>query len=243
MKLKSDDTLNKLPEHLGIIMDGNGRWAKKRMLPRSAGHKQGAVVFRKIAKHCNDIGIKYLTVYAFSTENWKRPREEINAIMDLLREYLKEVYSHAEENGRIHFIGDTTPLDDDLREMIADVQERTKNRSGMTVNIALNYGGRDEIVAVTQAIAKEAIAGKISPEQIDKNMFESHLYTAGQPEVDCVIRPSGEMRISNFMLWQVAYAELIYLDVLWPDFSTDNLDKALEEYAMRGRRFGGVNDR
>ena len=230
-----------LPRHIGIIMDGNGRWAKRRSLPRSAGHRQGARTFRTISRYCRDIGIEYLTVYAFSTENWKRPQEEIDAIMNLLRDYLDELERHSDEDeGVLRFIGDTAPLAEDLRLRINEVQARTAGRPGITVNIALNYGGRAEIVRAAQRAAELAVSGEISPDAVDEALVDSLLYTAGQPPVDLIIRPSGEQRLSNFMLWQGAYAELVFMDVLWPDFAPADLDRALEEYQRRSRRFGGI---
>ena len=230
-----------LPRHIGIIMDGNGRWAKRRSLPRSAGHRQGARTFRTISRYCRDIGIEYLTVYAFSTENWKRPQEEIDAIMNLLRDYLDELERHSDEDeGVLRFIGDTAPLAEDLRLRIDEVQARTAGRPGITVNIALNYGGRAEIVRAVQRAAELAVSGEISPDAVDEALVDSLLYTAGQPPVDLIIRPSGEQRLSTFMLWQGAYAELVFMDVLWPDFAPADLDRALEEYQRRSRRFGGI---
>ena len=230
-----------LPRYIGIIMDGNGRWAKRRSLPRSAGHRQGARTFRTISRYCRDIGIEYLTVYAFSTENWKRPQEEIDAIMNLLRDYLDELERHSDEDeGVLRFIGDTAPLAEDLRLRIDEVQARTAGRPGITVNIALNYGGRAEIVRAVQRAAELAVSGEISPDAVDEALVDSLLYTAGQPPVDLIIRPSGEQRLSNFMLWQGAYAELVFMDVLWPDFAPADLDRALEEYQRRSRRFGGI---
>ena len=230
-----------LPRHIGIIMDGNGRWAKRRSLPRSAGHRQGARTFRTISRYCRDIGIEYLTVYAFSTENWKRPQEEIDAIMNLLRDYLGELERHSDEDeGVLRFIGDTAPLAEDLRLRIDEVQARTAGRPGITVNIALNYGGRAEIVRAVQRAAELTVSGEISPDAVDEALVDSLLYTAGQPPVDLIIRPSGEQRLSNFMLWQGAYAELVFMDVLWPDFAPADLDRALEEYQRRSRRFGGI---
>lgn len=231
-----------LPEHIGIIMDGNGRWAQKRGLPRSAGHKQGARTFREIVRYCRSIGIRYLTVYAFSTENWKRPQSEINAIMNLLRDYLDELERHSdEEQGVLRFIGDMAPLAEDLRQRIADVQERTARREGITVNIALNYGGRHEIVHAVQQAVSLARQGTLTPEAVDEALVDSLMYTAGQPPVDLIIRPSGEQRISNFLLWQGAYAEFVFMDVLWPDFTPGDLDRAIAEFQRRSRRFGGIS--
>lgn len=231
-----------LPEHIGIIMDGNGRWAQKRGLPRSAGHKQGARTFREIVRYCRSIGIRYLTVYAFSAENWKRPQSEIDAIMNLLRDYLDELERHSdEEQGVLRFIGDMAPLAEDLRQRIADVQERTAGREGITVNIALNYGGRHEIVHAVQQAVSLARQGTLTPEAVDEALVDSLMYTAGQPPVDLIIRPSGEQRISNFLLWQGAYAEFVFMDVLWPDFTPGDLDRAIAEFQRRSRRFGGIS--
>ncbi len=231
-----------LPEHIGIIMDGNGRWAQKRGLPRSAGHKQGARTFREIVRYCRSIGIRYLTVYAFSTENWKRPQSEIDAIMNLLRDYLDELERHSdEEQGVLRFIGDMAPLAEDLRQRITDVQERTAGREGITVNIALNYGGRHEIVHAVQQAVSLARQGTLTPEAVDEALVDSLMYTAGQPPVDLIIRPSGEQRISNFLLWQGAYAEFVFMDVLWPDFTPGDLDRAITEFQRRSRRFGGIS--
>ena len=231
-----------LPEHIGIIMDGNGRWAQKRGLPRSAGHKQGARTFREIVRYCRSIGIRYLTVYAFSTENWKRPQSEIDAIMNLLRDYLDELERHSdEEQGVLRFIGDMAPLAEDLRQRITDVQERTAGREGITVNIALNYGGRHEIVHAVQQAVSLARQGTLTPEAVDETLVDSLMYTAGQPPVDLIIRPSGDQRISNFLLWQGAYAEFVFMDVLWPDFTPGDLDRAIAEFQRRSRRFGGIS--
>ena len=231
-----------LPEHIGIIMDGNGRWAQKRGLPRSAGHKQGARTFREIVRYCRSIGIRYLTVYAFSTENWKRPQSEIDAIMNLLRDYLDELERHSdEEQGVLRFIGDMAPLAEDLRQRITDVQERTAGREGITVNIALNYGGRHEIVHAVQQAVSLARQGTLTPEAVDEALVDSLMYTAGQPPVDLIIRPSGEQRISNFLLWQGAYAEFVVMDVLWPDCTPGDLDRAIADFQRRSRRFGGIS--
>lgn len=231
-----------LPTHIGIIMDGNGRWAQKRGLPRSAGHKQGARVFRNIVRYCREIGIGYLTVYAFSTENWKRPQSEIDAIMDLLRDYLDELERHGDEQqGVLCFIGDMEPLAEDLRLRIAEVQERTAGREGIVVNIALNYGGRAEIVHAVQQAVRLSRQGSLAEEAVDEALVDSLMYTAGQPPVDLIVRPSGEQRISNFLLWQGAYAELVFMDVLWPDFTPGDLDRAIAEFRRRSRRFGGIS--
>ena len=230
-----------LPANIGIIMDGNGRWAKKRGLPRQFGHRAGAKTFRTIVKHCEARGIQIVTVYAFSTENWRRPAAEVDAIMDLLRSYLKEsLLDFKNENIRTRFIGDRAPLSADIRELMDEVESSTADRTGMVLNIALNYGGQDELVHAARALAAEVKAGTLSPDQIDAAAITSHLYTADQPPVDLILRPSGEYRLSNFLIWQAAYAEYVFMDVLWPDFTPDDLDRALMEYAGRNRRFGGV---
>ena len=229
-----------LPAHIGIIMDGNGRWAKQRGFPRTAGHKAGAETFRKIAAYCRDIGIPYLTVYAFSTENWKRPKDEVDAIMDLLRSYLDDAEKHREEDVRTCFIGDREALAPDLQEKILRMEGESRRNHAITVNIALNYGGRDELVHAARALAKRAAAGQLDPDSINEEMVSAALYTAGQPDPDLIIRPSGEKRLSNFLTWQSAYSEFVFMDVLWPDFSPEHLRSALWEYARRDRRFGGI---
>lgn len=231
---------NGLPRHVAIIMDGNGRWAKKRMLPRTMGHKKGAETFGKIARYCRDLKIPYLTAYAFSTENWKRPKEEIDAIMDLLRHYLSDVFHHQDENARLCFLGDLEPLDEDIRETALRIQRESAQNQGITINIALNYGGRDEIIHAARNLAKRCMTGELSPNDIDEALFSEALYTAGQPDPDLIIRPSGECRTSNFLPWQGAYAELVFMDVLWPDFKEADFDRALEIYQSRSRRFGGI---
>lgn len=230
------------PKHIGIIMDGNGRWAKKRGMPRTFGHKAGAKAFRELVKHCLERKIPYLTVYAFSTENWKRPQEEVDAIMKLLRDYLDEAFQHEDENKDIcvKVIGSTGPLATDLREKIARLEEKTKGNTGITVNIALNYGGRDELVYAFRSLAEQIKEGSLSPDQVTEDLISDSLYTAGQPDPDLIIRPSGELRLSNFLIWQAAYAEFVFMDVLWPDFGAKELDQALEEYAGRSRRFGDI---
>ena len=230
-----------LPEHIGIIMDGNGRWAKKRGLPRSAGHVAGAKNFRTITRYCSDIGIKYLTVYAFSTENWKRPGDEVDALMRLFKQYLEEALTDFKDDSIVvRFIGDTSAFSPELQELIHRTEEESAPRTGMVLNIAMNYGSRDELIRATKTIAAKVKAGEVSVDEIDESMISSSLYTAGQPDPDLIIRPSGEYRISNFMLWQAAYTEFIIRDILWPDFSTNDLDEALAEFARRNRRFGGI---
>lgn len=230
-----------LPQHIGIIMDGNGRWAKKRGLPRTAGHTAGAQTFRKIARYCSDIGIKYLTVYAFSTENWKRPKEEVSAIMKLFKEYMIEAINDFQDDSIVvKFIGDRSVFSDDMLELIERNERDSKDRDGMVLNIAMNYGGRDEIVSAVKNIAENVKNGKIQISDIDSQLISDNIYTKGQPDPDLIIRPSGEYRTSNFMLWQSAYSEYCIMDVLWPDFRSEHLDKALIEFAKRNRRFGGI---
>ncbi len=230
-----------VPAHLGIIMDGNGRWAKKRGLPRQAGHITGAKVFRTIAKHCEKRGISTVTFYTFSTENWKRPKEEVDAIMNLLREYLREsLEDFKKENIRTRFIGDRSILAEDIQELMAEAEEATAHKTGMVLNLAINYGGRAELTTAMRAIAEKVQRGDMDVSAIDETLITDHLYTAGQPDVDMILRPSGEYRLSNFLIWQCAYAEYVFDDILWPDFSTKDLDRALEAYAGRHRRFGGV---
>lgn len=231
----------KLPSHIGIIMDGNGRWAKKRGLPRSAGHTAGAQTFRKIARYCSDIGIEHLTVYAFSTENWRRPETEISAIMKLFKEYLEEAIRDFKDDSIVlKFIGDRSAFSPELLALMEENEEESKDREGMVLNIAMNYGGRAELVTAMQSIARDAKDAKLSIDQIDEQMISDHLYTKGQPDPDLIIRPSGEHRTSNFLLWQSAYSEYVIMDVLWPDFKEEDLNQALIEYANRNRRFGGV---
>lgn len=230
-----------LPAHIAIIMDGNGRWAKRRGLPRSAGHTAGAAAFRSLALYCNRIGLRYLTVYAFSTENWKRPPAEVSAIMDLLREYLRDSLARFKgENIRTRFIGDKAPLADDLKALIRETEEGSRGATGLTLNIALNYGGRQEITAAARELAGRAAAGRLRPEDIDESMMAGLMDTAGQPDPDLIIRPSGEQRISNFLLWQSAYSEYWFSDVLWPDFGPKVLERAIDDYNRRERRYGGI---
>lgn len=231
----------RLPRHLGIIMDGNGRWAEQRGLSRSAGHKEGAKNFKRIAKYCNRIGIPYLTVYAFSTENWKRPALEVKMLMLLFKQYLKEALEEFEkENIRIRFLGDISVFPKDLRKLIVETQEAAKQQTGMVLNLAMNYGGRAELVSAMKKVAAEVSAGLLDVASIDEAVIERHLDTAGQPDPDLIIRPSGEQRISNFLLWQSAYSEYLFSNVLWPDFTPEHLEAALEEFSHRNRRFGGV---
>ena len=225
------------PQHIAIIMDGNGRWAKKRGLPRNAGHKAGAETFRRIADHCNQIGVKYLTVYAFSTENWKRPAEEVQAIMGLLDRYLrKAIREMAEKNIRLCFLGDLEPLPESLKKLIDETNEISRSTTGMQVNVCLNYGGRDEIVRAVRSLVREGI----DPDDITEDLLGSRLYSADIPDPDLTIRPGGELRLSNFLLWQNAYTEFYFTDTLWPDMDEAELDKAIAAYQGRKRRFGGI---
>ena len=230
-----------LPEHIGIIMDGNGRWAKKRGLPRSAGHTAGAQTFRKIARYCSDIGIKYLTVYAFSTENWRRPSDEVDALMRLFKDYLQEAIRDFKDDSIVlRFIGDRSAFSPELLSLMNENEEESRERDGMVLNIAMNYGGRAELVTAIRDMANEVKDGSLDPAAITEELVSQHLYTKGQPDPDLIIRPSGENRTSNFLLWQSAYAEYVIMDVMWPDFTQDDLNQALIEFAKRNRRFGGV---
>ena len=230
-----------LPVHIGIIMDGNGRWAKKRGLPRKAGHSAGAKTFRKITRYCSDIGIKYLTVYAFSTENWKRPKDEVRSLMKLFKSYLEEALADFKDDSIVvKFIGDKSPFDEELRKLMIENEESSKDRDGMVLNIAMNYGSRDEIVRAVKNICKDVQSGAVSAENIDDQLISDYLYTSGQPDPDLIIRPSGEYRISNFLLWQSAYTEFVIMNKLWPDFEKLDLDEALKIYSQRNRRYGGV---
>ena len=230
-----------LPRHVAIILDGNGRWAKRRGLPRTAGHKVGAETFRTIATYCRDIGLEYLTVYAFSTENWKRPEEEVSTIMDLLRRYMLEAIDTMErDNVRLRFMGDLSVLSDELKELQRRCDEISARLTGCQCNICINYGGRGEIVHGARCFAQQCVAGAVKPEDLTEEMFETYLYSAGIPSPELLIRPGGEQRLSNFLLWQCAYAEFYFTDVLWPDFSVAELNRALAAYQRRDRRFGGV---
>lgn len=237
----SDKTQRVIPQHIAIIMDGNGRWAKKRGLPRTAGHRAGGETFRNIANYCRSIGVKYFTVYAFSTENWKRSEEEIGALMFLLERYLTEGLRDMEKNKvTFRFFGDLSRLNPKLQKLCLEAQERSKEYHDVQVNFCLNYGGRDEIVRAAKAFAADVAAGKCSADSLTEESFETYLDSAGVPDPELLIRPSGEMRLSNFLPWQSAYSEFVFMDVLWPDFSPEDLEKAIDEYNRRNRRFGGV---
>ena len=231
---------DKLPVHVGFIMDGNGRWAQKRGLPRTAGHREGAETFRKIVRYCKKIGIKYITFYAFSTENWKRPKEEVNELMKLFNNYLDEIRKYTEERTRLIFLGDKSAFTPEMVEKMNEIEEHSRDFDDMTLMLAMNYGGRDDIVHAAKQLAEMVSDKAVKVSDIDENLFSAFLYTKGLPDVDLLIRPSGEKRISNFLIWQSAYAEYYFTDTLWPDFTAKELDKALSEYASRSRRFGGV---
>ena len=242
-KKKTQDVLDmsRIPEHIGIIMDGNGRWAKNKGLPRKAGHRQGAKTIETITDYCADLGVKAITAYAFSTENWSRPQEEVDALMDLLYEYLVQVEEKF-KNDKTKFLisGDISKLSPKLQDAINHAIDVTKDGDRIVFNIALNYGGRDEIVRATKAICKDVTDGNLDAGSIDEEKFSSYLDTKGLPEVDLIIRPSGEQRLSNFLLWQAAYAEFWYSDICWPDFSEKDMEAAIIDYQKRNRRYGGV---
>lgn len=230
-----------MPKHVAIIMDGNGRWAKKRKLPRSMGHKAGVETIRRVIKESHKLGIKYLTLYAFSTENWKRPSDEVSALMKLLVEYFRKELKELNENDVVIKIsGDITKLPKDAEEEILKAIETTKNNNGVVLNIAFNYGGRDEIIRAIKLVYEEVKGGRIDIEDVNEEIFENYLYTKGMPDPDLIIRPSGEQRISNFLLWQCAYSEFWYSNICWPDFTEEHLRKAIYDYQHRDRRYGGV---
>ena len=229
------------PRHIAIIMDGNGRWAKKRGLPRNAGHSAGAEAFRRIANYCRTLGVEYLTVYAFSTENWKRSEEEVSGIMKLLAKYLTEALRDMEKNHvRFRFFGDLSKLSPPLQKLCLDAQERSSEYHEVQVNFCLNYGGRDEIIRAIKAYAQDVKDGNVEIKALTEEIFSDYLDSAGVPDPELVIRPSGELRTSNFLPWQTVYSEFVFMNVLWPDFSPEDLDAAIAEYQRRNRRFGGV---
>ena len=231
----------KLPRHVGVIMDGNGRWAQRRMLPRSAGHRAGADTFGRIARFARDCGIEHITFYTFSTENWKRPADEVAAIMKLLEKYLHEaIGTMARDRVKMAFFGDLTPLAPNLQALCRETEEFSKGYDGCQVNICLNYGGRDELVRAAKAFALDCVEGRADPGHLTEEAFGGYLYSAGVPDPDLIIRPSGEVRTSNFLVWQSAYAEFYFTDVLWPDFTKEELLRALAAYQHRSRRYGGV---
>lgn len=241
MEKNIDGELLNIPQHVAIIMDGNGRWAKKRLLPRNMGHKAGAKVVEQICEDAYNLGIKYLTVYAFSTENWKRSVEEVTGIMNLLRNYLKDCIERASKNNmRVRVIGDRSALDGDIVARIEELEKKTADYDGLNFTIALNYGGRDELRRAVEGIAADVKAGSISDCNIDEKLIGSYLDTKDLPDPDLLIRTSGELRISNFLIWQLAYTEFYFTDVFWPDFDVEELKKAIRYYNGRDRRYGGV---
>ena len=241
MAAKIDLAGMKIPEHVAIILDGNGRWAKKRFLPRNAGHAAGAKNVEKIIEDAHDIGIKYLTMYAFSTENWNRPEDEVKALMKLLRNYLEDCIERADKNNmKVRVIGERSRLDKDIVDRINELEECSKTNTGINFVIALNYGSRDEITRAVRKIADDCTAGKINPEDISEEIISESLDTAKIPDPDLLIRTSGEIRLSNYLLWQLAYTEFYFTDVLWPDFDKEELKKAIVKYNQRDRRYGGV---
>ena len=231
--------VNNLPEHIAIIMDGNRRWAKKNNLNTAQGHKEGAENLKRISKFANKIGIKYLTVYAFSTENWKRSEEEVGAIMKLLKFYILDFFKSYDENIKVNVIGRIGDLPKDLQKEIRSVEEKTKNNTGLVLNIAFNYGGRDEIVTAVKTITQKVLDGKLKIDDITENEVSNSLYTAGQPDPDLLIRTSGEERISNFLPWQISYSEFVFTDKYWPEYSNSDLLESIQIYQKRTRRFGG----
>lgn len=233
----------KIPAHIAIILDGNGRWAKAKGMPRNYGHAQGSKNVERICEEAYRIGVKYLTVYAFSTENWNRPKDEVDALMKLLRNYMKTCLKTAAKNDmKVRVIGDKTGLDEDIRNRIAELEEATKDNGGLNFQIALNYGSRDEIVRAVRKVSEDVKEGKVKPEDIDEKMFETYLDTYGIPDPDLMIRTSGELRLSNYLLWQLAYTEFYFTDIPWPDFTKEELSKAIEQYNRRDRRYGGVKE-
>lgn len=239
--MKKTEQMLYIPEHIGIIMDGNGRWAKKRGLPRPVGHTYGAKTFKNITRYISKQGVKYLTLYAFSTENWKRPLEEVNAIMKIFRQYLMDALTDFRDDDiKVTFIGDRSAFAPDIIQLINETEEVAKNRQGMQLNIAMNYGGRDEILHSIKRICNEIASGRLNADSLTEEDIAKGLYTAGIPDPDLIIRTGGEHRLSNFMLFQSAYAEFYSTDTLWPDFSEEDFDKAIIEFNKRSRRFGGV---
>ena len=232
-----------IPEHVGIIMDGNGRWAKKRGLPRPIGHTYGAQTFRKITRYISSRGVKYLTLYAFSTENWKRPLEEVNAIIKIFRQYLMDALTDFRDDDiKVRFIGDTSAFDENMKKLIRETEEISEKRQGMVLNIAVNYGGRDEILRAVKQLCAEVKENKLSLNDITEQDISARLYTAGQPDPDLIIRTGGELRTSNFLLWESAYSELYFSKKYWPDWQEEDLKEAIEAFASRSRRYGGVTE-
>ena len=232
-----------IPQHVAIILDGNGRWAKAKGMPRNYGHAQGSKNVEKICEEAWRMGIKYLTVYAFSTENWNRPKDEVDALMKLLRNYMKTCLKTAAKNDmKVRVIGDITRLDEDIQKRILELEEATKDNGGLNFQIAINYGSRDEITRAVRALAEDVKEGKLMPEEVDEACIERYLDTHDIPDPDLLIRTSGEQRLSNYLLWQLAYTEFYFTDIPWPDFSKQELEKAIEQYNHRDRRYGGVKE-
>ena len=237
----SENNLN-IPKHVAIILDGNGRWAKKKMMPRNYGHSQGSKVVEQICEDAYNIGIKYLTIYAFSTENWSRPKDEVNALMKILNSYLDtSVKTSKKNNMRVKIIGDKSGLSDEIQEKIKKLEEASKDNTGLNFQVAINYGGRDEIIRAVKALSLDVIGNRIAVDNIDDEFFSQYLDTGGVPNPDLLIRTSGEQRLSNFLLWQQAYTEFYFTDVLWPDFNKKELLKAVEYYSGRKRKFGAIS--
>ncbi|WP_425544755.1 isoprenyl transferase [Clostridium subterminale] len=241
IKEKIQLDMERIPAHIAIIMDGNGRWAKQRKLPRTMGHRAGMKNIKMMVEESSNLGVRYLTLYAFSTENWKRPVEEVGALMDLVVEFINKEFEELHRNNvRLNSIGDISKLPEKSKASIEDAKYKTRNNTGLTLNIALNYGGRDEIVRGVKEIAKEVLEGKLKAENIDEKVISDHLYTSGMPDPDIIIRPSGELRISNYLLWQSAYSEFWFSNINWPDFTKEDLRRAISDFQNRDRRFGGV---
>ncbi len=247
-KFKKDTTkekiqidMERIPAHIAIIMDGNGRWAKQRKLPRTMGHRAGMKNIKMMVEESSNLGVKYLTLYAFSTENWKRSKEEVGALMDLVVEFINKEFEELHRNNvKLNSIGDISKLPEKSRVAVENAMYKTRNNTGLTLNIALNYGGRDEIVKGVKEIAKEVLEGKLQVDNIDDKIISDHLYTSGMPDPDIVIRPSGELRLSNYLLWQSAYSEFWFSNINWPDFTKEDLRRAISDFQKRDRRFGGV---
>ncbi len=241
IKEKIQLDMDRIPAHIAIIMDGNGRWAKQRKLPRTMGHRAGMKNIKMMVEESSNLGVKYLTLYAFSTENWKRTKEEVGALMDLVVEFINKEFEELHRNNvKLNSIGDISKLPEKSKAAVEDAMYKTRNNTGLTLNIALNYGGRDEIVKGVKEIAKEVLEGKLQIDNIDDKIISDHLYTSGMPDPDIIIRPSGELRLSNYLLWQSAYSEFWFSNINWPDFTKEDLRRAISDFQKRDRRFGGV---
>lgn len=241
IKEKIQLDMERIPAHIAIIMDGNGRWAKQRKLPRTMGHRAGMKNIKMMVEESSNLGVKYLTLYAFSTENWKRTKEEVGALMDLVVEFINKEFEELHRNNvKLNSIGDISKLPEKSKTAVEDAMYKTRNNTGLTLNIALNYGGRDEIVKGVKEIAKEVLEGKLQIDNIDDKIISDHLYTSGMPDPDIIIRPSGELRLSNYLLWQSAYSEFWFSNINWPDFTKEDLRRAISDFQKRDRRFGGV---